>query len=163
MSGERFETIEQVLAAWLRRAAISLDAHYNAARHYSRRNLWIGVPAVLFSAIVGTTVFATLEKDVSTVARLVVALFSISAAVLGALQTFLGFSERAEKHKASGARYGAISREVEQVLTIPPEQLNSNSEVIDAIRHKMDSAAEEAPGLPDHIWNSAKKRHLKEF
>ena len=43
--------------------------------------------------VVGTAVFATLEKSVSLTARIGVAGVSVIAAVLSALQTFLRFKE----------------------------------------------------------------------
>ncbi|MFN2517260.1 MAG: hypothetical protein ABR556_13715, partial [Pyrinomonadaceae bacterium] len=59
-------------------------------------NYIVGVPAVIFSSVVGTTIFAGLEKN-SPKAPLV-ALASILAAVLAGLQTFLRLSERAAQH-----------------------------------------------------------------
>src|SRR5207248_3345936 len=42
---------------------------------------------------------------------------SVVAAVLAALQTFLGLSDRAEKHRLAGAKYGALGRQLEELLS----------------------------------------------
>jgi hypothetical protein len=44
-------------------------------------------------------------------------LMSIAAAILSTLLSFLNLNEKAEKHRATGAKYNAIGRELEQLLT----------------------------------------------
>ena len=39
------------------------------------------------------------------------------AAVLASLQTFLGFSERAEKHRFTAASYSSVCRHLELLIT----------------------------------------------
>lgn len=151
--------IKELLRSWNRRAVIALDAHYDAARHYSRRHYWFGVPAAVLSAIVGSTVFASLEHDVDSRLRFLVATLSMAAAILIALQTFLGYSERAEKHRMTGARYGATSRELEVLLTEPEETLKTKTKLVESTRQRLDTLAAEAPSIPNAIWDHAKKRH----
>lgn len=155
--------VSLLLKAWERRVVIGLDAHYDASRYYIRRNYWIGIPAVTFATIVGTTVFATLEKEVQLEARIAVGLLSIGAAVLSGLQTFLGYSEKSEKHRVIGARYGAIAREIEQLMTVPSDHWIENRKALDLIRKQIDAIALEAPSLPDRLWAEAKTRHPKEY
>jgi hypothetical protein len=73
--------------------------HYNAARLFSSRHLWLGLPAIILSTAVGTTVFASLQKSVDTTdvawLRILVGLVSVAAALLVSLQTFLRPSEAA--------------------------------------------------------------------
>jgi predicted permease len=115
------KSIRSLLGEWATRNMVALEAHYNAARSFANLNYWIGIPAVIFAAIVGTSVFASLKKDVDIYIKITIASFSIIAAILSALQTFLKYNERSEKHRLAGARYAAIKREIEQLLAIPEE------------------------------------------
>ncbi len=119
----------------------------------------LGIPAVALASIVGSAVIATIEKEVGINMKLLIALLSIGAAVLTGFQTFLRFSERAEKHRQMGARYGAIAREIERLLTMPETALSEKAELVDAIRLRLDSLSEEAPVIPPSLWGKAKQRH----
>ena len=83
-------------------------------------------------------------------------IISVLAAMLGALQTFLGFSDRAAKHRESASRYGAARRRIEEILaitggeSIPPEEIK-------LVRKEIDNISAEAPNVPDKIWRNREK------
>ena len=54
---------ERILEEWHRRATSARAAHYTLAGRIRRRNLVIGVPAVVLSALVGNSLFATFARD----------------------------------------------------------------------------------------------------
>src|SRR4051794_7091837 len=54
--------LHAVLCNWHRRAREAAFAHYAGAERYRRYNLALGIPAMLLSTIVGTTVFASLQQ-----------------------------------------------------------------------------------------------------
>src|SRR5712664_804711 len=56
--------LERLLSTWHRRMDACQHAYYLEAERYKRWHLWLGVPAVIFSTVVGTAVFATLESSV---------------------------------------------------------------------------------------------------
>jgi hypothetical protein len=151
--------VKALINEWGHRNLVALEAHYDAARFFSRRNYWIGIPAIVFAAVVGTSVFATLEKEVDVYIKLIVAMISIFAAVLSALQTFLKYSDRADSHRRTGARYAAIKREIEQLLTSSEEKLKEDAKPIDVLRKKIDELSFEAPELPAHILKAAREKH----
>jgi multisubunit Na+/H+ antiporter MnhF subunit len=95
---------EPVLAAWYRRARESQFAHYTSDSRYALLARLLGIPSVVLSAIAGTALFATLQKDSTSFdLRLALGLISVLAGVLAALQTFLGYGERADRHRAAGS------------------------------------------------------------
>jgi hypothetical protein len=144
-------TIEQVLDEWYVRVAVTQRAHYKAADHFNARKYWLGIPAVFLSTLVGTSVFAMLQKQPEFWVQIAVGVASVAAAVLASLQTFLGYSERAEKHRIAGAKYGAIGRELEQLrASNTPSQ-----DVISAVRKRLDDLAVESPSNPIPIYRKA--------
>jgi len=108
-------TPQQVLDDWYKRVAVTQRAHYLSAEHFGTRKYWLGIPAVVLSTLVGTSVFATVQKQPEVWLQITVGLASVAAALLASLQTFLSYSESAEKHRIVGAKYGALGRELEQL------------------------------------------------
>ena len=82
--------------------AIGARGHHLAAAQKSRLNHFFGVPAAVISAIVGTTLFATLEQNPDTTWRIIVGLVLILSAVLSTLQTRFNYADAAGKHKTLG-------------------------------------------------------------
>lgn len=160
MSNAPHSTLPDLLNVWSSRAVIALDAHYEAARLFSRRHYKIGVPSIILATVAGAGVIADLKQVFGGFSLLFGAL-SMFAAVLSSLQTFLNYSEKAAQHKNAGARYSAVAREIAQMLTLPPDALAQAQEQIIALRQRLDALAEEAPALPDQLWDKARLRHLQ--
>jgi hypothetical protein len=140
---------EDLLQDWYRRARENQFAHYEAIKPLSSANYKLGVPVALLSAVVGTSIFATLQEETAIGFRIGAGIVSVLAAVLASLQTFLRLSERAEKHRTVGARYGALRRELEAAIAKggPYEE-----KLVDGLREKLDSISSEAPEIPDRVW-----------
>jgi ABC-type uncharacterized transport system fused permease/ATPase subunit len=99
---------------------------------------------VVLATVVGTSVFASLQAKPEFWWQVTVGLMSIAAAILSALQSFLGFNDKAEKHRTAGSRYNAVGRELEFWLAQPQEDL----EKLEAIRHRIDALASESLHIP---------------
>jgi len=85
-------------------------AHFNAGVRWSRYHLFLGVPAVILSALAGTAFFKN-EPAIAGVMSTVVA-------ILTALSTFLKPSEYAVSHKASGDQYLTLRNDSRVLRTI---------------------------------------------
>ena len=144
--------VKTVLDDWYVRADRVQKAHYLSAEHFKRRSLQLGVPTVVLSLFVGTSVFASLQSKPDFSLQICVGLCSVLAAVLAGLQTFFGYSERAEKHRLAGARYGAIGRELE---VIRASETEPEPKVVERIREKLDALAMEAPANSGAINDKA--------
>jgi hypothetical protein len=150
---------EELVRDWRHRVLEAQGTHYECAKPLDRMNIWCGIPVVALSTIVGTSVFASLgESNPDLRWRIVVGLISVLAAVLSGLQTFLRFSERAEKHRSVAARYGAIRREIEQVMASGEFNGPNGKKILDPLRAKMDALAAEAPATPQRIYKAVAAR-----
>lgn len=148
------ESTDQLLKNWYRRLRESQFSHYEAAKAFDRMNYWLGVPSIISSTIIGTSIFATLDESIDATVKLLAGLVSVLAATLTGLQTFLKFSERAEKHRAVAARYGALRREIEELRSL---EGNITRELITPLRESIDRLAEESPNIPTRIWKHTLK------
>lgn len=147
----------EVAQGWYERAAYVAHSHYRAALRFSTLNFWFGFPAVVLATVVGTSVFATLQAKPDLWWQVVVGLMSIGAAVLSALQSFLSYNDKAEKHRTAGAKYNAVGRELELWLSLPEENFNK----LDSIRQRVDSLAQESPHIPEAIHKEMAKSRGK--
>lgn len=149
-------TTTEVLDEWYLRVCVTQRAHYLSAGHFSRKKYWLGIPAVILTTFVGTTVFTTLSGPPNPPPepwlQIAIGFASVAAALLTSLQTFLGYSERAEKHRLAGAKYGALGREMEE-LRVETELLTP--EQTKGVRLKLDVLAIESPDNPPPIYYKA--------
>lgn len=108
----------ELLLKWSAKAKVFRDAHYAASVRLRNLHYMLGFPTIILSAVVGTAVFATLEKSVALGLRVGVGCISVAAAILAALQTFLRFAERAELHRQAFAGFDSIVRDIELALAL---------------------------------------------
>ncbi len=76
------------------------------------------------------------------------------AGVLAALQTFLGFEQRAAKHREVAAAYGTLRRELETGMAFPDESAKL-SELLDGVRTRWDALDATAPATSRRIYEAA--------
>lgn len=136
----------QVALEWYKRVATVAHGHYRAALRFSRLNFWFGIPSVVLATIVGTAVFASLQQKPELWIQIVVGLMSIVAAIFAALQSFLGYGEKAEKHRVAGAKYNGIGRELELLLS-----QDQDWSALDSIRTRIDALAQDSPHIPESV------------
>jgi hypothetical protein len=148
--------VEALLEDWRRRVYAAQSAHYASADRFRMLNYIVGVPAVIFSSVVGTALFAGLEKD--SPRTWLIASASILAAVLGALQTFLRFAERATLHATAADWYSAIRRDIEEILHLPVEDRGTPKDCLDEVRKEMNRAAQDSPELSARQWRRQAQR-----
>ena len=150
------DQVEQLLDNWHKRVYAAQSAHYASADVFRLLNYVVGIPAVVFSSIVGTAVFVGLEHD--SPRTLIVAGASILAAVLAGLQTFLRFPERASRHATAADWYSAIRRDIEEILHLPVEDRGTPKDCLDEVRKEMNRAAQDSPELSARQWRRQAQR-----
>jgi hypothetical protein len=132
--------------------------HYETGRRYDRLHLLLGIPAISVSAVVGTAVFASLaaERD-HVLATILVGLLSVAAAVLASLQTFLKYSELAERHKLAGARFADLKHKIELIAVFQPHHAEALRVQLAEVEQRWESVREESPNIPAKIWSRIEK------
>jgi hypothetical protein len=150
------KTGHELVLAWLRRARESQMAHYEMANTLASRERWLGVPVILITTIIGTSVFASLTATaIAPEAKIAVGLLSVLAAVMSGLQTFFKYSERAEKHRATAARFGAIRRKLEVIYAENAE--TEEPHYLASLREELDRLGEDAPHIPVAVFAKIQK------
>jgi hypothetical protein len=140
----------ELLEGWLLHAHKARDRHEAQARVYEGRRNLVGVPAIVLSAIVGTSVFATMQGSPNTLFAVGVGLIAVLAAILAALQTFLDYGGRAATHHGAAARYKGIIWEIEQAFSARHADVDATW--LDHLRERLSALEEAAPVVSRKIW-----------
>ncbi|MBI4443978.1 MAG: DUF4231 domain-containing protein [Acidobacteria bacterium] len=152
---------KQKLLDWQKNFQLFLRGHYDAAHKCQRMNLCLGIPVVVLSAVVGTSVFSATTSNPSAWAKVLVGCISVFVAILAALQTFLRHSERSEKHRLAGASFAALHKEIDQLLILPPSDDEDLQLTLSSLRTRWDELSKESPTIPVKIWNRHKEMLTK--
>jgi hypothetical protein len=132
--------------------------HWDTARRFGSMDKGLGVPVVMMTTLVGTTLFATLDASGSTW-QIVAGIVAMLAAVLAGLQTFLKYSERSTEHKTAGIRFGDMKREAKVLYAFPPEAEGDLEEQIRALDEEWSLASAASPPIPGKIYAKAKEEY----
>jgi len=151
-------TFEETAANYFRYSAQKCNAHYDLAEAYKNRHRLFGIAVVFVSAIVGTSVFASLGKSPVPWIQFCTGLLSVAAVVLAALQTFLGFAELQTQHKMAAAGYGICRRDIELLIMKFPTAQGTADEPgtseLEAVKKTLDELDRGSPTVPDKVWSA---------
>ncbi len=150
------DTVELV-RHWRFRAHRVQLAHYGAARSFGALNLGLGIPAIVLSTFVGTSVFATSQHTTSLWIQIAVGLLSVAAAVFASLQTFLKYAETAEKHRVAGARFAHLKHEIELLSAMPPSDEKRLHDALAQIEKRWDRLRRDSPSIPNRLWRQVER------
>jgi hypothetical protein len=137
----------ELLQRWIKRGRESQFCHYEMASLLEVRSRMLGIPVILFTTIVGASIFSSFSESADT--RVAVGLLSLAAAVLSSLQTFFNYSDRAEKHRRAAAKFSSVRRRMELHAVreaVDPELMN-------VFREELDELASESPHVPQHVYS----------
>lgn len=153
---------KKILEDWHRSLVILHRAHWEAASYFEDRNFWLGLASAAFSAVAGTTVFATLEGSPSVLIRGSVGALSVVAAILSAMQAFLRSSEVAARHKAAGVKFGQLRREIEQTQLVGlPTGTTEKEAALQDFRGRWDEAESSVAPVPSAIFKRVSRAVAK--
>jgi hypothetical protein len=141
------------LDEWANGLRIEHVAHRRACARSERLGRWLGVAVVILATVVGTSVFSTIKSSPGTAVRVLAGLLSIAAAVLAAVQTFLGFEARAAQHREAATRYGTLRRELEQLRAAA----SLDEEAIATIRTRWDEIDGSSPAVSSRLHERARR------
>jgi hypothetical protein len=151
-------SVERVLDDWRIRAWAAQVAHYRVASHLRAYNVWLGLPVVVFTTAVGTSLFATMNQaDLSDALRIVVGSVAVVAAILAGIQTFLNFAQRADQHVLAADWYASIRRKIEQELATPKQGRRDPKKFLDEVRKDMNTVGSQFPEIGERAWNQVAK------
>jgi hypothetical protein len=117
--------------------------HYNARDRYTGYHTKMGIIIVVLAAIMGTSVYCSLSKSEILITQIIVGIFTVSIAVLTALQTYLNFEKRALRHKVTADRYLWLMKEAQRLYAY----YKDGSRTIDKVQKELDRMYQEVKDI----------------
>lgn len=153
------EDILEQARKYKKTSAVISRAHYIAWERANKLQNRLGVPVVISTAIVGTTIFATINENPSIGWKITAGLISLIAAVLSALQSSFKFSETADNHKSAGASYAAMRRDLDLYILrhSKSDDRHVAIEELKKLNNNFNELAKKTPSIPDKLYYSAVK------
>ena len=144
-----------LIRQWQRNIRLNQIAHLRTSASCSSTGRLLGLLVTIFSVVVGTSIFASLNSSDSRAILIIVGIVSVAATVLSAIHSFLNYGERTERHQSAGIKYGVLRRRIdEDLVTITKEdQLEKE---INEIRKELDKLEQEAPVVPQKYIDKAR-------
>ena len=154
------EAVDQQFRVFLTNATRSARGHYKAAEDVEKWSLRLGVPAAALSAVVATSIFATVASDPAIGWKIASGTLSLVAAVLVSLQTFFGHAERAREHRAVAGEYAALRRRAEVFRardSLPDSRADEAEQINDLewLRGRLDELGTSSPLIPPKSYQRA--------
>lgn len=149
------EEHERLIKDWFRRARESQHVHYSCGNYFSKLNYFLGIPTIILGAIVGTAIFSSLDNQSVGDYTVLIGSVSILSSVLATLHTFLGFEQRAAKHKLTASGYSSIRRELELLKSFPIDDEEKLSSKLETVKVSLDHLADASPEVPKFMWSKS--------
>jgi hypothetical protein len=139
-----------LLTTWRWNSRTANVAHLRATDSLSFRNNALGGTAAILGALVGLSVFASLQSShVALGVRIAAVGTAFAAAASGALWKRLDYSARIERHRRASRSYGNMVRQIDEVLKSGTAVTTA---IVTPIRTELDAIDKLAPNVSGMIW-----------
>jgi hypothetical protein len=146
------DSVRDLLGQWQTMALKASRRHSSACDNYEHRNALFGTLSTVLTAIVGSTIFVTLQHTTSEGVRIIFGLLAALAAVISGVQTTAKYGQLAERFRQASRRYATVARRIEELLATPPSP-DGLEAALDELRKELDDIGAMAPNVPPKIWN----------
>lgn len=140
--------IHQLTVEWKTRINELIICHYKASQILYRNNYLFGVPVVILSAIVGTSIFAAAtSKTTDVMIQIIIGCVSMLAAISASLNAYLQYSKRAEQHKETANKYSMVRDKIDELIAFYKDGKEITKIDLDEIRKEIDNIKLASPHL----------------
>lgn len=151
-NGVSMVTEQGLLETWRDRARVNQKVHYDMAERLQGKRHHLGVPSMVLSTAAGTAVFVFQSKALPDWATICVGLASFLAAVLSGLQSYFGHAVRAEKHRTTAQKFGALHRQIERLLATTTSDQSIREQLVH-IEERWNDLSSQSPAIPRGMWS----------
>lgn len=147
----------RLVGEWHQHLRTMNRVHREMQADAGKRARSLAMATTVISAVVGTSIFTTIESSPAVGWKIAVGMLSIAGAVFGAIQSSLNLADRQAQHQSAAEAFGQLRREIEiwgalgSVDTLDAKDLKEFVE-------RWNNAEAGAPSIPtDKYWESATK------
>ncbi len=142
------EQLLTLLRRWKGYVAWAYEVHSKRQHRYYELNFALGLPIALLSMSVGGGSVALFGETIEPIFRVLGAVFSLTAAALAAIQTFIKPSEQAKEHQIAAAGYADLERDIDQLIASPPDKDEELEQEVTKFNERLNKLDNDSPALP---------------
>lgn len=147
----------ELINDWIEDAKILIKCHMTKAATVKKQNRTIGIISAIFSAIVGSSIFASIGEDnMNNMLVISAGMISLSATILTSIMAFLKLPEVANQCHNSGVQYAEIRKDLELLLTFYNNKDIENE--LKIIKKKWDDIRSSALPVSDKLMKKYNKK-----
>jgi SMODS and SLOG-associating 2TM effector domain family 4 len=136
----------------------SFKGHHHAARGWTDRNLWLGIPTVVISAVIGAAAFSQYSKEFPWVGILA-GFLAIAVAILSGITTFLNPNDKESSHLIAAHGFDTLNNDSRLFWAIECWQESSDEVLTSKLRELVERKNElnsSSPQIPPWAYKKAK-------
>jgi hypothetical protein len=148
------EQEEYLLALWADRALCYKLISERASRSYYRCNMYFAIPIIVLSTLSGSATLGMssyVPPAESIYASAVIGLISLFTGVLTTLQTFFGYSAKAEAHRNASVSWGKLNRIIFTQLSLERNKRQLVKDFLRQSKNEYDRILEQSPVVPSDV------------
>ena len=134
--------------------------HKDCQAHFSKKAVWIDIPSIILSTMVGTLSIGSGEifnQDMN--ANLIIGGISIGVGIIQTINSYFGWNKRAENHRISNLQFGKLYRFIQIELSLPREQRIRVNDLMKIVRENYERLMEISPLVPASILMDFKNKY----
>ena len=159
---------ETLLRQWGERSSVLRILHGTASRKYKCLSMWLTLPTIIISTIVGSVQLRFSAHDSSQNnndfkdVELVLACCNILVACIAGVSSVLKYNEKCEAHRSVSSQFGSFYRNICCELAFPREERDPPDDLLRAMKRQYDCMLEASPDVPRRIILNFKKKYNKD-
>ena len=118
--------------------------HHHASLWCGRRNDMLQIPGIIIASATGF-----LSATSELLPPVAVGALSLGVGVLGTLNSYFKYSQRAEAHRMIAQMYLKVYKNIQTELALPPKQRTGAESLLADLRDRLAPISETAPPLPE--------------
>lgn len=145
-------TTQELIALHIRQARGSEGAHYRRAASLNRLSGWLTLLTVVFTTVVGSSLFDTLSSKSDQTWKLLTAGLSLLAALMAASQKAFNLPQEAERNRVAGAGWEQILNELALASSLGTTDPAASQQKLASITDGITKLVGASPIIPERIF-----------
>lgn len=129
---------DRLLKHWHKESKRYQKLHYYASDYYRRWDNYIGIPKIIISTVVGTSMFATVNTAPNTMTQVAQASVVIFSAILSAIHQKLNYGSLSERHSQASSCYATVCMSIEKELSVKYKHRTHVDAVLSSLYSELD-------------------------
>jgi hypothetical protein len=145
------DELENILKSLAEKSLCYSWLHDQSEKKFNKLYQRLSLPVIILSTVSGSASIGISNFGNSELASVIIGIVSIGTGILQTINSFFGYSKRAESHKIASITYKKLHRFISIELSLQREQRLNPKHFLKMVRETTDRLLEIQPGLDEDI------------